>query len=156
MKVFVLVLFLVLACGCGSPSAEPVAEKEQRRPVEKIVDQTRRFPKDGLVESKVVESNLVGKDFMPGGNFAEYESGGKKYQMFFTLRPDGDQALYLFMDYKDVLQDAKFVAHLGGYFGQDDGVPTLMFQKNKYVVGITGLELDAADMAARAMASYLN
>lgn len=156
MKPILFAFGLILAWGCAAPGDEPVAETEQTAPKEKIVDETYKFPKDGLVESKIVESGLAGKDFMPGGNFAEYEANGEKYQMFFTLRDNGDQALYLFMDYKDTLQDSKFVPHLGGYFGQDEEGSTLVFQKNKYVIGITGLDLEAADQAARVMAAYLN
>ena len=156
MKSIVMTLSLALVWGCGSPNDQPVVETKQVRPVEKILDETHKFPKDGLVESKLVESHLAGKEFMPGGNFAEYDAKGKKYQMFFTLRGTGDEALFLLMDYKDLLEDSKFIAHLGGYFGSHEGVPTLVFQKNMYLIGVTGLDEKDADMAARAIAARLN
>ena len=93
---------------------------------------------------------------MPGGNLAEYEADGKKYQIFFTLRRNADQALFLFTDYKDVLTEPKFIPHLGGYFGSDEDTPTLVLQKNKYVIGIVGLDEQEADTAARVIAAYLN
>ncbi len=156
MKLILLALCLIPIWSCDGPRGEPVAQETQASPQEKILDETRKFPKDGLVEAKIVTDRLAGKDFMPGGNFAEYETDGKKYQMFFTLRGDGDQALFLFMDYKNVLQEVRFIPHLGGYFGLDQGAPTLVFQKGKYVIGIKGLDQDAADQAARVMAAYLN
>lgn len=156
MKPILFALALILPWGCGGPAEEQTTETKQAAPREKIVDETHKFPKDGLVAAKVVAERLAGKDFMPGGNFAEYEADGKPYRMFFTLRGNGDQALFLFMDYKEALQDAKFIPHLGGYFGMDAGVPTLVFQKGKYVIGVAGLEQDAADQAARLMAAYLN
>ncbi len=148
---------LIAAFGCGAPPEQEPAEPEKAsRPAEEIRDETHRFHKDGLVAAKVVEANLGGKDFMPGGNFAEYEKDGKKYQVFFTLRRNADQALFLSMDYKEILADAKFVPHFGGFFGMDSETPTLIFQKNKYLVVVTGLELDAADQAGRMIAGYLN
>ncbi len=156
MKLIVIALSLALTWGCGSPSELPVVESKPAPPPEKILDETHKFPKDGLVESKLVENHLAGKEFMPGGNFAEYEANGKKYQIFFALRGSGDQALFLFMDYKELLDDSKFIAHLGGYFGQDEGVPTLVFPKNMYVIGVAGLDEKEADMAARVIAARLN
>ena len=156
MKPMLFALCLSLPWACGGPSGEPTAQDKQAAPQEKILDETYKFPKDGLVAAKIVASRLADKDFMPGGNFAEYEADGKKYQMFFTLRGNGDQALFLFMDYKDALQDAAFIPHLGGYFGLDAGTPTLVFQKGKYVIGVKGLDQEAADQAARVMAAYLN
>lgn len=156
MKPMLFALSLTAPWGCGGPGGGPAVETKQSAPREKIVDETHKFPKDGLVAAEVAADRLADKDFMPGGNIAEYEADGKKYRMFFTLRPDGDQALFLFMEYKDELQDAKFIPHLGGYFGMDAGAPTLVFQKGKYVIGVAGLDQDAADQAARLMAAYLN
>ncbi len=156
MKSILFALWAVSIWACGGPSGEPSAQQKQAAPQEKILDETHKFPKDGLVAAQVVADRLADKDFMPGGNFAEYEAGGKQYQMFFTLRGNGDQALFLFMDYKNALQDAKFIPHLGGYFGMDAGTPALVFQKGRYVIGVKGLDQDAADQAARLMAAYLN
>ena len=146
------------SCGSSPEDTGAAAEQaaEQQKPAEEIRDETHRFHKDGLVEAKVVENNLCGKDFMPGGNFAEYNKGGKQYQVCFTLRRNADVAMFLSMDYRDALPDPKFIPHFGGFYGMDGETPTLIFQKNKYVVVITGLELDDADQAGRMIAGYLN
>ena len=93
---------------------------------------------------------------MPGGNIAEYKKDGRAYQVFFTLQQDSQKAMFLFMDYKDLLQEQKFIANFGGYFGMDGDVPTMIFQKEKYIVVITGLELKDADLAGRFIAGNLN
>lgn len=102
----VLAIPLLFALACGSPEQEPGAVQQASTPTEQIRDQTHLFRKDGLVEAKVVDSNLGGKDFMPGGNLAVYEKEGKRYQVFFTLRRNADRALLLSMNYRDVLDDS--------------------------------------------------
>ena len=154
--ILVLAIPLLFALACGSPEQEPAAVQQVSTPIEQIRDQTHLFRKDGLVEAKVVDSNLGGKDFMPGGNLAVYERDGKRYQVFFTLRRNADRALLLSMNYRDVLESPKFVPAYGGFFGMDGDTPTLVFQKQKYVVAITGLNLEDADQAARMIAGYLN
>ena len=157
MKRYIPAIAMLVALGCGSsePEASSVT-KQAAAPAERIRDETHRFNKTGLVEAKVVPNNLGGKEFMPGGNFAEYEVEGKKYQVFFTMRRNQQLATFLSMDYRDILTDTQFVAHFGGFYGMDGDVPTLVFPKEKYVVAVTGLELEAADQAARLIAGYLN
>ena len=152
----VLLIPLLFAPACGSPEQKPAAVKQAAAPTEQIRDQTHLFRKEGLVEAKVVDSNLGGKDFMPGGNLAEYEKDGKRYQVFFTLRRNADRALLLSMNYRDILDGQEFVPAYGGFFGMDGDTPTLVFQKQKYVVAVTGLKLEDADQAARRIAGYLN
>ena len=147
----------LVAASCGSPEQGEAPETQQAAaPAEKIRDETHRFHKTGLIAAKVVDSSLGGKDFMPGGNYAEYEQDGKKYQVFFTLRRDNEQAMFLSMDYRDILADQKFIPHFGGFYGLDGDTPTLVFQKQKYVIVIAGLELEDADQAGRLIAGYLN
>ena len=154
---FPLLLALLVATSCSSPAPEQQAAKsEAAAPAENIRDQTHRFDKDGLIEAKVVPDQLGGKEFMPGGNWAEYERDGKKYQVFFTLRSNSEQAMFLAMDYRDALAEHKFVPHFGGFYGMDGNTPTLVFQKNKYVIVVAGLELENADQAGRLIAGYLN
>ena len=148
---------LLVGAGCGSPEQGPApAAKKASAPAERIRDQTHLYRKEGLLEAKVVDNNLGGKDFMPGGNFAEYVKDGKKYQVLFTLRRNADQAMFLFMDFRDILEGQKFVPQYGGFYGMDGETPTLVFPKQKYLVVVTGLELEDADQAARTIAGYLN
>ncbi len=153
----VIVISLLVASGCGAPEQGTAPAAEQTAaPMEQIRDQTHLFRKEGLVEAKVVNINLGGKDFMPGGNLAEYEKDGKKYQVFFTLRRNADRAMLLSMDYRDILDGQEFVPAYGGFYGMDGDIPTLVFQKQKYVVVVAGLQLEDADQAARMIAGYLN
>ena len=161
MTRFTLSVSLLALAGCGSATDEEgsviPAEKivAAQRIAEDIRDETHRFDKTGLVEAKVVPNNLAGKDFMPGGNLAVYDQDGKKYEVFFTLRRNNEVATFLAMDYRDILTDPKFIAHFGGFYGMDGETPTLVFQKNKYVIGVSGLELEDADQAGRLIAGYL-
>ncbi len=153
----VSMIAVILAAGCGGPGEQPAAEPVRKAaPAEQVRDETHRFHKEGLVEARVVESSLGGKDFMPGGNFAVYERNGKRHEVFFALRRDNEQATFLVMDYRTILADHKFIAHFGGFYGMDGETPTLVFQKNRYVVVVAGLELEEADHAGRLIAGYLN
>ncbi len=156
MKLLLPAITLVVLTGCGSSQPEPTAQKKPVVQIAKIFDETHKFHKEGLVGAKVVENHLGGKEFMPGGNIAEYKKDGRAYQVFFTLQQDSQKAMFLFMDYKDLLQEQKFIATFGGYFGMDGDVPTMIFQKEKYIVVITGLELKDADLAGRFIAGNLN
>lgn len=157
MTVLILSLALLVAAGCSGPAPEPApAEKLAAAPAERIRDETHKFHKTGLVEARVVESNLGGKDFMPGGNLAEYEKDGKKYQVFFSLRRNAQQATFLATDYRDILSDTKYISQFGGFFGMDGETPTLVFPRNRYVIVIAGLDFEDADMAGRMIAAYLN
>ena len=152
-----LCLALLVALSCGSsPSGQSAASTKPSVPAEPVRDETHRFDKTGLVESKVVTDQLGGKEFMPGGNLAEYERDGVKYQVFFALRRNAEQAMFLAMDYRDTLSDSEFILHFGGFFGMDGETPTLIFSKDKYVIGVTGLEFDDADQAGRLIAAFLN
>ena len=159
-KVLILIgtALMLGSCGSSTEDAGPASEQAavQEKPAEEIRDETYRFHKDGLVEAKVVQENLCGKDFMPGGNLGLYEKGGKTYQVCFTQRRNADAAMFLSMDYRDALSDQKFIPHFGGFYGTDGETPTLIFQKNRYLVVIAGLELDDADQAGRVIAGYLN
>lgn len=152
-----LSIALLVASACGtSPSGQSAASSKPAVPAEPVRDETHRFHKTGLVESKVIPNHLAGKEFMPGGNFAEYERDGVQYQVFFAIRRNAEQAMFLAMDYRDTLTDSEFILHFGGFFGMDGETPTLIFPKDKYVIGVTGLEFDAADQAGRLIAAYLN
>jgi hypothetical protein len=153
---FVSALALVFLFSCGAPTQAPVAEKKELRPVVKPPDETRRFPSTNRVKIEIVDDHLLGKDFLPGGNLAEYEKDGKKYQQFLINRDSPDHATFLMMDFKDKLRDAKFLGHFGGYFGYDGDTPVLLFPRNNFLAGIAGLPQEEADMVARDFAARLN
>src|SRR2546428_9219542 len=78
---FVLLAALAaLLASCGSePSPSPsVSVKKAEAP--KPADESRRFPKANLVETKVVDKELLGKPFMPGGTLARYKKGNTEYE----------------------------------------------------------------------------
>ena len=72
--VFVIAIVALLP-SCGSEpkrsSPEAVGKVEPVKPA----DESRRFPQTNLVDTKVVEKELLGKSFMPGGTLAHYKKG---------------------------------------------------------------------------------
>lgn len=156
---FVCILAMVLAASCGGPSEEAPAAAETKQaapPVPKPPDESRRFPSANQVSLEIVDNHLLGKDFLPGGNLAEYEREGKKYQQFLITCDSPDEATFLMMDFKNEFRDAKFIGHFGGYFGFDGDTPVLLFPRNNYLAGIAGLPQDEADLVARDFAARLN
>jgi len=155
---FVCVLAIALLGGCGGTGETPpaTAEKKEPPPAAKPPDESRRFPTTNRVKIEIVDNHLLGKDFLPGGNLADYERDGKKYQQFLITCGSPDEATFLMMDFKNQLRDAKFIGHFGGYFGFDGDTPILLFPRNDYLAGVAGLPQEEADQAARDFAARLN
>ena len=146
---FVLVAAVAaLWTACG-PAAAPVAEKVDKP---KPADESRLFPKTDLVETKVVDSELLGKKFMPGGTLAHYKKGAVEFDMFLAKTTDGS---FLLPDWSKALTDSKLVPSFGGYFGLDGGRPVFVFAKGPWIVGIAGLPEIDADAQARVLASRI-
>ena len=120
--------------------------------VELPSDQSNRFPQTGLTKMELVPNHLLGKAFMPGGNLATYAKG---YQQFLGRMPDAQQAAFLLLDWKKELKDAKYLPHMGGYFGSDGAHPVYVFTKAAWVAGMIGLPEAEADGMAREFAAKL-
>lgn len=105
---------------------------------------------------RLVEDHVLGKDFLPGGNVAEYKRKGKTYQQFLVHAKSAEAAALLMFDYKGHLRDAKYLPHMGGYFGADGAMPVYLFQKGAFLAGFTGLPEKEADPLARQFAARLN
>lgn len=153
-----LALILVGAlAACGGEAGPPGEQASKAEPaVPKPPDESRRFPVDGRVKVELIDANLLGKHYLPGGNLAEYERDGKKFGMFLAVAESPDAAAFLMLDFKNDLADAKYVSHMGGYFGRDGDQPVFVLQKGKYLGGVVGLDEKEADLAARELASRLN
>jgi hypothetical protein len=136
------------ACGLGSNPA-PVAEQVAKP---KPADESRRFPKTNLVDTKVVDTQLLGKSFMPGGTMAHYKKGAVEYDMFLARTSSG---ALLLPDWNKALADSKLVPSFGGYFGMDAGRPVFVFAKGDWVAGIVGLSEKDADAEARILATRI-
>jgi len=151
----VVALCVFAACG-GAPDSQTAAKKKAAPPpAEKPRDLSHRLPKTDRVSHELVTGHMLGKEFLPGGNLAEYEKDGKKYQVFLIETKSPDQAAFLMYDYKAVLEDSKFLAHMGGFFGHERETPVLVFPKKHYLIGIVGLPQEEADMAGRGVASRI-
>ena len=143
-------------CGCGST---PPKEQPQAAPAPaavKPVDEGRRFPAANRAVLRLVEDHVLGKDFLPGGNVAEYRRKGKTYQQFLVRSTTAEAAALLLFDYKSHLKEAKFLAHMGGYFGMDGATPVYLFQKGVFLAGFVGLPEKEADVLARQFAAQLD
>ena len=141
------------ACG-GGPEPAPVEQAKQQKP--KPPDESRRFPKDGQTSMELVDDQLLGKEYLPGGNLASYERDGKSYQQFLVVTANPESAALLAFEIKGNLADAKFIAHFGGHFGMDGETPWFIFPKDKYVAGVVGLLEAEADAVARDFAARIN
>jgi hypothetical protein len=158
-------LAAVLSMSCGpdtkpANSAAPDKPADSAKPVSKPVpkpsDESFRFPKTNLIATKVVDRDLLGKAFMPGGTLAHYKKGKVEYDMFVARVTDANAAALLLPDWRTSLSDAKLVPSFGGYFGSDAGRPVFVFSKGSWIAGIAGLPLKDADVEARTLASRLN
>ena len=148
-------LVMLTACGSSSP---PPQEAPQPAPVAKAkpIDESRRFPLTDQVSIQLVNDKLLGKDFLPGGNVAEYRHQGKSWEQFLLRSSNAEAAALLLFDFKNHLRDSKYLPHMGGYFGTDGTKPIYIFQKGAFLAGFAGLPEKDADPLARQFAARLN
>jgi hypothetical protein len=150
---FMAVLFL---SSCGSQPKPAAPELAPKAETPKPSDESARFAAANLVETKVVDKELMGKPFMPGGTLARYKKGKKEFEMFVAKLPTATDAAILLPDWRKALTDSKLMPSFGGYFGMDAGRPVFVFSKGAWIAGIAGLSEKEADTEARILAARLN
>ncbi len=150
---------MLAGCG-GSPSTKDDSGKAAASPAPKQrvkpAPEDRRFPTDGLVEVVQSADPLYAKTFLTGGNIARYKKGGKEFELFLIKAKDPSGAAGMMFDYKKSLADPAFIAHFGGYAGQDGVVDVFLFATDVWLAGIRGLPRAEADVLARDFAARLN
>jgi len=157
MRTLSVAAFAILLSSCESKPSAPAPT-----PVPKLVttpkpaDESRRFPKTNLVDTIVVDKELLGKRFMPGGTLAQYRRGKTEYDMFVAKAATSTDAALVLPDWEHALTDTKFIPSFGGYFGLDQGRPVFVFTKGVWIAGIAGLPEKAADAEARKLAKALD
>jgi hypothetical protein len=150
--VFVAALAAVLI-SCGSDTKPAAAPEKAAAP--KPADESRHLPKAGLVESHVVDRELLGKSFMPGGTLGHYKVAKAEFDMFLAKMPSEQDAAFLLPDWSKALSNATLVPSFGGYFGDDAGRPVFVFTKGAWIAGVAGLPQKDADLQARALAGMI-
>jgi hypothetical protein len=145
-------LAILCACGSSTPKQQPAST-----PIIALApaDESRRFPLAGQIGMRMVNDHILDKDFLPGGNVAEYKQRGRTYQQFLIRAGTPEAAALLLFEHKSHLRDPKYLAHMGGYFGMDGDKPVYIFQKGVFLAGFVGLPEKDADVLARQFAARL-
>lgn len=153
-----LAALAVLLVACDIPSDTPKEPKMDNEPppVQKPRDETRRFPSQGRIRVEIIDDQMLGKEFLPGGNLAFYERNGKKWRQFLVQAESATAAALLLNDYRAAMAETKYLAHMGGYFGKDGNDDVLVIQKGRWVMGIVGMPEKDADIVARGSAGWLD
>jgi hypothetical protein len=145
----------VIATSCSSAPAPQPKEQKVASAHKPPKDLPGKFPSEGQTGMQLVPDHLLGKEFMPGGNLADYKTAPGTYQIFLLQAPDAQAAAFLLLDWKSAMPDATYLAHMGGYFGHDQGKALYIFAKGPYLAGIVGLAQEKADLEARKFAAHL-
>src|SRR5260370_16683967 len=119
----VLLIPLVLLLTSCSPEPNPAPPPEPPKPH----DESRRFPISNLVDTKVVDKQLLGKPFMPGGTLASYKKGKTEYQMFVAKLPTATDAAVILPDWRKPLTDSKLIASFRASSSPDNNPPAFLF-----------------------------
>jgi len=143
-------------CACGGAPPVQHAKSVPAAAPPKPLDEGRRFPLADQTGMRLVDDHLLGKDFLPGGNVAEYKRRGRTYQQFLVHAKSAEAAALLMFEYKGHLRESKYLPHMGGYFGMDAATPVYLFQKGAFLAGLAGLPEKEADPIARQFAARLN
>ena len=153
-----LAALAVLLASCDIPSDAPKEPQVAKAPppIQKPRDETRRFPSQDRIRVEIIDDQILGKEFLRGGNLAFYERNGKKWRQFLVQADSATAAALLLNEYRAAMADPKYLAHMGGYFGKDGNDDVLVIQKGRWVMGIVGLPEKDADMVARGSAAWLD
>ena len=155
MRLLAVVAFAIVLCCCDSKPAPEAKAAPKLVEIRRPADESRRFPKTNLLDTVVVDKELLGKKFMPGGTLAQYKKGKTNYEMFIAKAASATDAAVILPDWQHALTDVKFIASFGGYFGRDAGRPVFVFTKGPWIAGVAGLEQKDADTEARKLAKAL-
>lgn len=152
-----LVTLMLSGCGGGGEEAKSTEVRKTATAPKgpKPADESAKFPKENQVSAKIVEEKLMGKDFLPGGNIADYKRGTASYQLFIAKFKTPNEAAIAMFDYKSKLQEPKLVPTFGGYYGLDGAAPSFVFTKGSYLLGVVGLIQSEADLVAREFAARI-
>lgn len=157
MRTLTVAAFVILLSSCDSkPPEAPKTEAPKAAETPKPADESRRFTKVHLIDTIVVEKQLLGKPFMPGGTLAQYKKGKTEFEMFVAKTASPTEAATILPDWKKLLTDAKYIASFGGYYGRDSGRPVFVFTKGAWIAGVAGLPEKDADAEARKLAKALD
>lgn len=146
------VLLAIGLAACGTPPAAPPPPPVKVKPA----DESSKFPAQDRIKVEIAEEHVLGKAKLPAGNEATYQAKGRQWQLFLIKAKSNEAAALLLFDYQGALADVKFVAHFGGYSGEDGGTPMFLFQKGPYLAGVAGLPEKDADALARLLAARLS
>jgi len=149
-------LALAVLAGCGEEPKPAAPAPEKKAAVVKPSDEGYRLPRQGQVSVQLVDNELLGKKFLPGGNVGQYKAGGKTYEVFLARLSSAEAAPLALLDWKKDMAGARLVPSFGGYFGDDGGQPVFVFTKGRWVAGVRGLTEKDADPVARDLASRLD
>lgn len=156
MRYLPIALALMLA-GCSStPEKKPTAVAPAPATVK---DHRMLLLAEHQTSAAVVSGHLLDNKTLPGGSLGEYETGGKKYQLFVIEAAGTQEAAFVMFDFKGTLKNPEYIAYMGGYFGTLDNTPpgqsVYVFAKKQYLAGVVGLSREAADPIARQLAAKL-
>ena len=147
---------LAMLVSCGTEQKQRADEPAKPAKAAKPSDESRRLPLADRVDAAVVDHQLLGKPFMPGGTLGHYKRGKSDYSMFIARAANAQDAAFLLLDWNKALTGAKIIPSFGGYFGQDGGQPVFVFAKGSWIAGVAGLSEKEADAAARTLAAHLD
>jgi hypothetical protein len=156
MRIPVLAALAVLLASCGSGPPRTAANPPQKAEAAKPADESRRFPLANRLDTKVIDTQLMGKPFMPGGTLADYKKRKVEYSMFVAKSATPADAAILLLDWSKALEGAHLVPSFGGYFGKDAGRSVFVFTKGAWIAGVAGLPEKEADLQARTLAAHLS
>ncbi|MBC7927291.1 MAG: hypothetical protein H7039_16705 [Bryobacteraceae bacterium] len=120
-----------------------------------VTDESRRFPKTGLIRTEVVDRQFMGKSFLPSGTVGHYKQGKTEYSLFVAKLASPTAAAIALSDWRKTMNGPKLIPSFGGYFGEDGGKPVFVFAKGPWIAGVKGLVQKEADLRARTLASML-
>jgi len=156
MKATTVFAVMMLLASCGSAPPAEVAKKPALPDLPRPIAEDVRFPSPNRKDIRVVDKQLLGLDYLGGGNLAGYDTGKKKYKLLLIRCRNATQAGNYIFDIKNSMEAPKFVASYGGYFAEKTPAGALfVFAKGSYIGGIVGLSEEDAIQTGKEFAARI-
>ncbi|HSW51348.1 MAG TPA: hypothetical protein VLH09_14280 [Bryobacteraceae bacterium] len=109
LPVFIMVAVTLSLASCGAAPAPPPAKRTVQVEAPPPREEWHRFPKADMIETKLIETQLMGKRLMPGGTLGRCKQANTEYETFICRPSSADDAKLVLAEWKAVMTNPQLI-----------------------------------------------